>query len=42
MANYQITKEYDINIFPTSTGKANTMTYKIIADRHLNQLATND
>jgi hypothetical protein len=42
MANYQITKDYNINTFPTSTGKTNTMTYKTIADHHLKQLAIND
>lgn len=41
-SNYQITKDYDVSVFPTSSGKANTALYKTIADRHMYQLAIAD
>lgn len=41
-ANYQITKDYDISVFPTDSGKTNTAIYKTIADHHMNLLASAD
>lgn len=41
-ANYQITKDYDISVFPTESGKSNTAVYKRIADYHMSQLAMAD
>ena len=41
-SNYQITKDYDITVFPTDSGKANTAIYKNIADHHMNLLASAD
>lgn len=41
-ANYQITKDYDISVFPTDSGKNNTVIYKNIADHHMNLLASSD
>lgn len=41
-ANYQITKDYDVSVFPAESGKANTAVYKKLADYHLSQLAMAD
>lgn len=41
-ANNPIKMTYDLTVFPTDSGKANTATYKTIADHHMTQLASSD
>ena len=41
-SNYQITKDYDLSIFPIQSGKNNTQQYKKLGDYHMSLLAASD